>query len=958
MKETHYNLPTSTFAIVKDVLKYANIDLFEWDLKSDIITWGGVLFGEDAAHNVNTLQFDDFLKMVHPEDNARIRDELAGAKEAKSPFITELSIITPEGEHKYYRIYAHYVKDKYVGLLWDATESEKDKQWLDRIYTGLIKIGGQSFFTDLAIFLAENFQVKAVMIGKYLKGMNQIETLAFVHENSIMENITYSIKDYPCGRVIKEGLQIYSTDIQESYPTDRFKQMNIHGYVGIPLNDVEGKPIGLIALLHDNVISNSDDFEYLLPIFASRTSAELQRQLSIDILNKSQKQFKDVFDHSSVPVFLMDGNSKIISCNVALETTLGYTSDKLQRFSLIDLMHPDDWIDSEIFFPSVMNAGTEGFRMESRLKHKDGHYLWTEAFISAVVDSSDKLLYIIIMVQDITEKKQAQDALIESERKLTEAQQIAGLGRWEWDLINDYSYWSDIIYEIFGIDKSHKIITRDLFKSLLSEEGRENFSAKLENFVSLGKWNIQIKIIRPDGKEKYVKILGRVEKDENGIPVRAIGTIQDITELYFARIEIEQKSHDLTLINDVNSIINEPGKLENVYARLSHWFFEQFSCTGFVISYTDESKNSLSIDYLDFKGPISQIMEEKKNYSFKPIELSFHNKGIHSNIFLDKRPQFKTIDYLREAVTKDVVKNPGSLTSEDVIDIILDEDMEEYLRHISIFPLVADDNVLALFHIFNREALTQNDIGRINAICQQIAGIIRRKRAVDGLILHREKLIQLSRKLFHVQEEERRRIALELHDDLGQSLTAMRINLSKVLSTLDGKIDNHVLEKLTDTINIIDNSEESIRDISLMLRPSMLDELGLLSSLEWYVGHYRKRNDILVNLNFLIPNERLQSDQQIVLYRIIQEALTNIARHANAKNVDINIQRKDGNILTIIKDNGNGFDYQAVTQTGSLKKSAGLFGMRERIQLVNGGIYIKTKPGDGTEIQITIPIEE
>ncbi len=171
-------------------------------------------------------------------------------------------------------------------------------------------------------------------------------------------------------------------------------------------------------------------------------------------------------------------------------------------------------------------------------------------------------------------------------------------------------------------------------------------------------------------------------------------------------------------------------------------------------------------------------------------------------------------------------------------------------------------------------------------------------------------------------------------------------------------IDKSILEKLTDTIQMIDSSEESIRDISLMLRPSMLDELGLLSSLEWYVGHYAKRNEIMVNLDYLLTDEYLLSDQQIVLYRITQEALTNIARHANAKNVDIIIRRKDGNILSTIKDDGDGFDYEAVTETESLKKSAGLFGMKERVRLVNGEIYIKTKPGDGTEIQITIPIEE
>ncbi|NQV38617.1 MAG: PAS domain S-box protein [Candidatus Marinimicrobia bacterium] len=668
-------------------------------------------------------------------------------------------------------------------------------------------------------------------------------------------------------------------------------------------------------------------------------------------MNKTQKQFQNIFEYSSVPVFLMDAKSKITSCNVALEKMLGYSLDEITNLSFKDIIHPDDWIASEIFFPSVINAGSEGFYMESRLKHNDGHYLWMETFISAVIDDSERLINVILMVQDITEKKMAQDALIESERKLQEAQQIAGLGRWEWDIIGDKSKWSDIVYDILGRDKSHKNVSQDIFNSLIPQNEKENLLSSKE-------WKFQTNISRPNEEEKYIAIQGRVEKDTNGIPVRAVGTFQDITELHITRLEIEQKSHDLTLINDVNSIINEPGKLENVYARISHWFFEQFSCTGFILSYPVEEKNILKIDYFNFVSPIAEIFKENQTKDIPSIELSFRDNGVHSNILTKHKPQFINIDIFEESITNDIVKSSGNWINEELIQSIQNEDLTSLIAHQSIFPLIADDKVWALIHIFRNVSLTKNDINRISTICQQTASIIRRKRAVDGLILHRERLLLLSRKLFYVQEEERRRLALELHDDLGQSLTAMKINISKALSKLNVDIDKSILEKLTDTIQMIDTSEESIRDISLMLRPSMLDELGLLSSLEWYVGHYAKRNEIMVNLDYLLTDEYLLSDQQIVLYRITQEALTNIARHANAKNVDIIIRRKDGNILSTIKDDGDGFDYEAVTETESLKKSAGLFGMKERVRLVNGEIYIKTKPGDGTEIQITIPIEE
>ena len=947
-----------SFAILHDILRNVNIDILEWDLEKDTITWGAELFDDFNKKSRNTLTVKEFTENVHPDYVGQLTQQLEEARTKKENFIAEFSFNSFEGNLEYFRVYAHFLDGKYFGLSWNVTNLEKDKIRFEAIYTGLIKIGGQSFFSDISKFLAKNFNAEFVFIAKYLDDSSELETLSFVHKNKILNNFSISADNFPCNKVFENGIQVFSGKEVGIIPARYRKKKNLKSCIAVPLMGGDGKPLGLMVLLFKSLIENPDEFEYLLSIFASRASAELHQYMSLDVVQQSEKHFREVFENASMPVFLMDPSSMILTCNTTFEKVLGYSLDDMKTFSLEDFIHPSDLIPPEIFFPSVLNAGAEGFRMESRLRHKQGHYLWTEAYISAVVDRADQLLYVIVMVQDITEKKHTQDALIESERKLLEAQKFAGLGRWDWDIENDESTWSDTVYDILEIDRKIERLDRKVIVSLFPPEFRLRYLEALDRLINEDEWNVKPRMITPNGKIKYLDILGKIEKNSKGKPIRAVGTVQDITTLQMAKLELEKKSHDLILINDINSIINEPGKLENVYVRLSHWFFSQFNYTGFVISYPDENKKVFEIDYVGFTEPITKILGDDIKQDFKPLTLSYRKDGSLSKILQDKLPRFENLEYLKKTVNLRSILNAGNWLKEDIVKAIQNTAVTKYLTHLSIFPLVADDKVWAFIHLFGTEILSQEDIGRIKTISQQTAGIIRRKRAVDGLMIHREKLIQLSRRLFGVQEEERSRLALELHDDLGQSLTAMKINVSKAISKLKGSIDETVMEKLTDTIDMIDSSEESIRDISLMLRPSMLDELGLMASLEWYIGQYRKRNEIRVKLKYLIPDSILNSDQQTVLYRITQEALTNISRHANANNIVISIDQDEEGIIAKIRDDGIGFDYKAVSETKAHKESAGLVGMKERIQLVNGKIYINTKPGDGTEIRITIPVEE
>lgn len=217
-----------------------------------------------------------------------------------------------------------------------------------------------------------------------------------------------------------------------------------------------------------------------------------------------------------------------------------------------------------------------------------------------------------------------------------------------------------------------------------------------------------------------------------------------------------------------------------------------------------------------------------------------------------------------------------------------------------------------------------------------------------------EALRGYSRRLIEAQEEERQRIARELHDQIGQILTAVQINLHTIrrLSPV-----SEALVHVDDGIRVLDEALEQVRDLSLDLRPSLLDDLGLFAALRWYLGRYARRTGIRPEVVMELPqqDERFSHDIETACFRIAQEALTNVARHANANSVTIHLQALDEKLELTVGDNGLGFDTQLLRHGTSSAATLGLQGMRERAEAVGGSLLISSSPAKGTEVKATFP---
>jgi signal transduction histidine kinase len=227
---------------------------------------------------------------------------------------------------------------------------------------------------------------------------------------------------------------------------------------------------------------------------------------------------------------------------------------------------------------------------------------------------------------------------------------------------------------------------------------------------------------------------------------------------------------------------------------------------------------------------------------------------------------------------------------------------------------------------------------------------IRQQRLQDAR--NADQLQRLSAKLITAQEEERRSIARELHDEVGQVLTTIKVELAVAQRTIEASGGGgHVLN---DARTITDGALATVRDLSHLLHPSLLDDLGLAPAVEWYLRGFGKRHQLRAEVLQDRMDERLAADVEASAFRIVQEALTNIAKHARATTCRVYLQRLQHTVLITIEDDGVGFDVKEIDRTGA-RGGLGLVGMRERAAQLRGTIRVESVPGKGTRITAELP---
>lgn len=245
-------------------------------------------------------------------------------------------------------------------------------------------------------------------------------------------------------------------------------------------------------------------------------------------------------------------------------------------------------------------------------------------------------------------------------------------------------------------------------------------------------------------------------------------------------------------------------------------------------------------------------------------------------------------------------------------------------------------------------------------VLNDITGRLRTQEALERvnreLELSHERLRALSRRLLEVQEEERGRLARDLHDDIGQALTALKIQLGSLAASLERTaIDGTVHGRIAECVETTQHTLERVRQLSLSLRPSQLDDLGLAAAVRSHLDRQARLAGLAAHFDHAGAPAALAADVETACFRVAQEAITNVLRHARARNLWVRLSEMDGNVALSVRDDGGGFDLDAARRKASSGASLGLVGMEERIALVGGTLEIHSAPGEGTALVATFP---
>jgi len=232
--------------------------------------------------------------------------------------------------------------------------------------------------------------------------------------------------------------------------------------------------------------------------------------------------------------------------------------------------------------------------------------------------------------------------------------------------------------------------------------------------------------------------------------------------------------------------------------------------------------------------------------------------------------------------------------------------------------------------------------------------VTERVKAENSLRASQAELQRLSAYIQNVREEEKTRIARELHDDLGQQLTALKMDVSMLISALKGCDVPPEIDVQTHAMHgLIDTTVASVRRIAADLRPVMLDDLGPVPAIEWLINEFTRRYGIDVTMHLRQHDFNFNAAAGTALFRIVQEALTNVARHANAKRVTVRLAREAEQCVVWISDNGDGTEPEGMQKD----KSFGLLGIRERTRMLGGVLKIDTAPGRGFSVTVSLPLQ-
>ncbi len=747
----------------------------------------------------------------------------------------------------------------------------------------------------------------------------------------------------------------------------------------------------------DLIYPSADGMSVYYHDITERKKAELALEASEQDLKISNERFMLVAKATNDAVWDWDFSTNAIWGNESFCKIFGIDDDNGLKFDdFTSRVHPDQREGILKNLTKTLKEKGTYLTEEFQLKMPDGNYrtFYDRAYL--LYDTNGRAFRMLGAMQDITEQKSAQlHLLLEKELSDSIINSLPGI----FYLFNSegkYKRWNKNFEEVTGYS-SYEISTMHPL-NFFDDDEKELLSKKIENVFLVGHDNVEASFLLKNKEKIPFYFNGMVIKYEGELCLMGVGIdisektkaqkkLKDSEERY--RTLIEQASDGIFISNehgdylDVNTsatILTGYQKEELLKLNIKDLMHETNLDTGPIM--LDELKTGQVI--------ISERVMKKKDGSALDVEISAkilpdgRFQGIVRNITARKLaeeelrisehkyrllfyqnpmpmwmisiPQRNFLD-VNDAAIEYYGYSKKEFLSMNLRDINHAEEFKKSdgplsayrpgINNTGIWEHVKKDGTIIKVNVITHDIIYEGKHAKLVLANDLTEKII----AEEKLKKSHEELRQLATHIQDIREDERTRMAREIHDELGQQLTGLKMDVSWMSKKIPNS-EPEIKQKMAETLVLIDGTVTSVRRIATQLRPSILDDLGLVAAMEWQSEEFQKRSEIDAKFKTNLGDIEISPEIATGLFRIFQESLTNVLRHSNATAINTSLYLTNGQLILNITDNGVGFNADEIEN----KKTLGLLGMKERTLMMGGTYEINSKAGEGATVTIKVPL--
>ena len=968
--------------------RLAQLGSWEWDPHSGTVTWSQELYrlaGFDP--NVAPPSYEELPKFYTAESWERLQRAVEKALRIGTPYELDLEIIRPDATKKWIRTRGetHCGTAGHVitlrGTAQDITERKLGERELtlanDRLRLAMeaaksigwdrdVKTGRNTLFGDLQTMFGIASEVYEGRVEDFHR---------YIHPED-RRRVMEAIQD------AMECKKPYTAEFPILRPDGIVRWVAARGKF---YYSKEGEPERMLGMSVDIT----------------------DRKLAEEALRESEERLRLAAQAGKMYAFDWDVASDVIIRSVESAHILDSTAEpiRLTKQQLLASVHPED---RAAFIASNAERTPESpdTQISYRLLRPDGSVLWLEKTAHAFFDKHGRMVRMVGMVADITERKLAEEALRQKEVELSEAQRLAQVGSWQWEPLTDTVTWSRELYRIVGRDPNLPAASYKQHSQLLTAESWERLQRAVEEALRSGTpYELDLEYVRPDGSTIWARARGEAQRDITGHIVGLRGTAQDTTERRLAERELTLANERLRLSMEAGKSVGWEG---DVRSGRTTWFGDLKTIFGmplekYVGDNEDFYRRVHPEDQPRVREVIKDALQAKRPYAseFRTLWpdgtvrwVAARGKFLYSP---DGEPECKlgiTVDIterklmevaLRESEERlRLAAQVGKMFAYDwdtATDVTI---RSEEAVHILGLPggstRAIHGQMLASVHPEDRTKLTSSIAaltpespnfrtsfrflrpdgsilwlertghaffdkqGRMVRMVGMVADVTERKLA-------EETLSKVGGRLIEAHEEERTWIARELHDDIGQQLALLANNLALMEQDFPdsaAELRNRVREQLKRAQEI----SADVQAISHRLHSSKLQYLGIVAAAKSFCQEISEQHRVEIYFTHADIPPTVPEEISLCLFRVMQEALRNAVKHSGVRHIEVELRGASDGIDLTVRDSGLGFD----TEAAMYNRGLGLVSMQERINLVNGTFSIESRPGRGTTIHARLPI--